>query len=940
MTPLVVLSRMAAPAIGLAAVLLLAAEELVRTRSPAWAILPAYLVGLGLLVWGTRGVVQPQHETGRPSAPTARRPLAFAIALLSFSGASLAVAAAFAIMDATRSPSQYFDRAMFLTAVGMVAAGVGFALGPGTSWTSAGRWLKANWREALLVAAIVAFGAFLRLYRIDEFPPPGGLAPDEGLIGANVTLITLDPGFRPQPILPSSYYYVDALAIRLSGGDVLLTLRLVHVAAGVALILAFYLLARLLLGQWPALAVTLLLDVSRWYINASRLTYNWIHVPLFEVLAVLGLVLGLRTRHPAYFALAGWALAVGLTGYVPFRVVIPAMVLYLAWKAIVDRPLVRANLANLGVLALTFGLFAAPYIAQVTRQPYIFFERHIVIQDIGNEAARRNTTVPGVLWQNALETLSILTQGGEPSAVENLRGAPLLDPVTAALALAGAGYAIIRWRRGHNVLLLLLMAGALAGGGVLSEQPMGRRIFGVLPILLLVGGLALRDAGHVLAQTTFRPQLVRIATGAALGAMLLVAAVSGIYTFFWGQARSPITLAEYLGPRVVASNRIRAIPGRPYVYLMADMEWFHRIQDYAWLAGRPEGRKIEDVRDALPGVDAPGRDVVFVVASPYNVPAVITELERRFPGGVTWWYESPFPDISKFTVASYHVSGQVMAMSQGLTAVYRDDGSASQAPVIGDRTVALGWAGGPGPPARPRFARWSGALYAPAPGLYTVRKPNDDTIVVSIDGVEVLSAFKSQAVLPLARGWHSLGVATTVDPQRPPPILSWRRPDNVEETIPAAFLLPLEKPGGLLGTYYVGGRTFQAIDPVVAFYWGSQPGTPSYRVRWEGVLQVSTAGRYQMEVWLRGGEASLCLDGRQVLQGRAGRDAPGRGFPVPVQISPGPHALEANFTWRDSEVAHIELRWAPPDGLMQVIPSSALQPAASGGAAPGTACPP
>ena len=85
------------------------------------------------------------------------------------------------------------------------------------------------------------------------------------------------------------------------------------------------------------------------------------------------------------------------------------------------------------------------------------------------------------------------------------------------------------------LLLLLLIGGTLVGGGVMAQDPVGRRIFGVFPVLLLVGGQALRDAGNALAGVAWRPRLVHAASATVLGVMLVAAAVSGIYTFFWGQ---------------------------------------------------------------------------------------------------------------------------------------------------------------------------------------------------------------------------------------------------------------------------------------------------------------------------------------------------------------------------------------------------------------------
>ncbi|MEK7681783.1 MAG: hypothetical protein AAB369_03035, partial [Chloroflexota bacterium] len=166
-------SRLTIVAIGVALALLLAAEELVRTMSPGIFAIPPYIVGVALLVWATRGVTRRSPEASPAVAARAGRPGAAAIALLSFSALVLAVSSILVILDARRAPSMYFDRAMVLMAAGMAAGVVGFALWMGFSWAGAGRWLRANWREVAVIAAIVVFCAFLRLYRIGEYPPPG-----------------------------------------------------------------------------------------------------------------------------------------------------------------------------------------------------------------------------------------------------------------------------------------------------------------------------------------------------------------------------------------------------------------------------------------------------------------------------------------------------------------------------------------------------------------------------------------------------------------------------------------------------------------------------------------------------------------------------------------------------------------------------------------------
>jgi uncharacterized membrane protein len=98
-------------------------------------------------------------------------------------------------------------------------------------------------------------------------------------------------------------------------------MRLVSAIGGSLTVLAFYFLARDLFGSKVGLAAAGLLAASRWHLTFSRIIYELILTPLFELLLFIFLLRALRNGRRRDWALAGVALSAGLNTYTAFRVV-------------------------------------------------------------------------------------------------------------------------------------------------------------------------------------------------------------------------------------------------------------------------------------------------------------------------------------------------------------------------------------------------------------------------------------------------------------------------------------------------------------------------------------------------------------------------------------------------------------------------------------------
>ncbi|MCJ7620391.1 MAG: glycosyltransferase family 39 protein, partial [Anaerolineae bacterium] len=192
--------------------------------------------------------------------------------------------------------------------------------------------LKDHWLELTLVGLVLALGLFLRVYRLDYYPPPGGISwNDEAQIGKDAYGV-LHHGYRPWQF-PFSVYATCVSFLLL--GPTVLALRLTFVTLGFVTLIVFYLLAREIFRFPVALAATYLFAVSRWHIAFSRLALPSTPAMLLEVATFYLLLRGRRTGGMMNYTLAGLTMGLGLYSHASFRIV-PLLVLLLflgqAWS--------------------------------------------------------------------------------------------------------------------------------------------------------------------------------------------------------------------------------------------------------------------------------------------------------------------------------------------------------------------------------------------------------------------------------------------------------------------------------------------------------------------------------------------------------------------------------------------------------------------------------
>lgn len=366
------------------------------------------------------------------------------------------------------------------------------------------RRVRAGWRERrtrvplylVLLLAIVLVGAWFRLERLNEVP--ADLGPDL-IYHYYDTLDILQGRYRVHfPERESLLFYLNALVawfVGLTPYSVLLTSALI----GIVTHLALFALGNELYGPGVGLLAAGLLAVNRWHIALSRSGYPAVFTPLVTILVLHALIQALHKRRPIDLAWCGLLLGAGFYTYTPFKVM-PLFVLV----SVGLYGLARGKSALRGIvpqLALVFVIalmVAAPLLRFAIERPREYFVRELVARRLQSEQAADNPGLPTYIWRSLLG----LNWRGDGTSRWNYPGARHMGWLSGALMVLGLGYALARWRRGDNLLLLaawfiLLLPAAL--GMLPHDSPNSLRMSGMLGPAVLLAALPLSALAGVLS---------------------------------------------------------------------------------------------------------------------------------------------------------------------------------------------------------------------------------------------------------------------------------------------------------------------------------------------------------------------------------------------------------------------------------------------------------
>lgn len=381
-------------------------------------------------------------------------------------------------------------------------------------------------RHAPLLLVLGA-AACLRFHALSDLPPANYR--DVALTGTDALRAA-----SGHPRLHFTYdegLYADLVgAVFLLFGASDWTLRAPGALFGVLTCWGVFRLGRALGRERAGLFGAALLAVSLWHVVLSRSGFRAVLLPCLLAHSMAFLVEALRGGGGRRLALGGALFGLGVHVYPSVRfapLIVPAYVVAEG----------KTAGAGLGVALRRTGWFAAsalvvalPMLVHYVHHPEHFTYPRRFLSVFSPKVETRD--VPAYLEHNLGATLLMFHVRGDENLRHNLGGAPMLDPLTGLLFLAGL---VVVLRRGPGPLaaillgwlIVMLLPNLLSVEGV----PHGLRSCGVLPAVALLSGLGF-DAGY---ERLLRRQGGRAAAVAAVIVVALIGCFTA-YRYFrvWG----------------------------------------------------------------------------------------------------------------------------------------------------------------------------------------------------------------------------------------------------------------------------------------------------------------------------------------------------------------------------------------------------------------------
>jgi hypothetical protein len=346
------------------------------------------------------------------------------------------------------------------------------------------------------LGAIVAVGAFLRVWRLDTIP--AGLFFD---VAANLfDVVDVLDGARPiwfsrnngrEPLV----IYAEAVAA-LFFGPTALAAKAATAGIGIAAIPACYVLGREVgaaIGGVAArrlgLITAFLIATLYWHVNFSRIGLRTIALPLFLALGIGLLLRALRTGGRTAAVLAGATTGMAVYTYLSSRLtplfLVPALIaLWLAWR----RPT-----RLLGLYVGASAVVVAPFLYHYVRHRGDLESRAASISVLNPDISGGDPVGAG--FRGMAVGLASLVWRGTPSGMENLPNRPLFEPVTGAMFLLGCALLAVMLvrrdprRRAVALLVALWVLVMMLPVALSVDPPNFSRITGVVAAGVLIAAL-------------------------------------------------------------------------------------------------------------------------------------------------------------------------------------------------------------------------------------------------------------------------------------------------------------------------------------------------------------------------------------------------------------------------------------------------------------------
>jgi 4-amino-4-deoxy-L-arabinose transferase-like glycosyltransferase len=500
---------------------------------------------------------------------------------------------------------------------------------------NAREWLR-RYRIDWLIAAGL-FGAALTIRATNLTQIPAGIHGDEAWTGLFAARILhhgwIGPYVQPSGGEPTGPIYFVAPFIAVFGRTVF-AIRFPMALLGAASVLVAFATFRFVFDRPMAAVAAVLLCVSAWHVHFSRMAFPVISWPLAELIVLASFFLALRTERRLHYVLTGIALGLGVYTYNSYPFFLLAFGLFVVWiGAYRYRHKLRRYAGHVGVMIAITVVLALPLVRYVADAKHDYFARLHYVSITRTDEWKHASGFRGhmdVVLDSTGRVYADTFWRGSPDITDGMGDRAVLDRLSLALLGLGVIISLWRWRQPPYVALLLMLAVLPIAAITTQQVGMFRRMLGLTPFLAALEALPL---ALLWSWARTAPRVVRVASLAAIGAVLVVIAFLNLSFYFQTFPDTTVGTLTYAEEMASASHYMNDLPGDPYVYFYSE-RWAFDYEVRRFLApelqGEDRSREFSSTATLSLETDRTA-NVAFIFLDPYG--EYVDQVQRLYTGG-------------------------------------------------------------------------------------------------------------------------------------------------------------------------------------------------------------------------------------------------------------------------------------------------------------------
>ncbi len=715
----------------------------------------------------------------------------------------------------------------------------------------------------ICLGAILLIALFMRGYLLHRFP--NGCYLDEAFNG-NDAIKIIEQGKYPVFVStaegrPTLFIFIIVFFFKLLGVSVL-SMRIATAAMGLLTVGLFYLLAQRILGQRVGLAATLLLAVSRWHLNFSRVVFEAILYPLFVVLVLYFLSKIETDDRYRNYALAGIFLGGGLYTYLGFRLVLPAVAVYLLVRLFSDIDRWYRHLIGGLIMFAVASLVTSPLIHYFINHPRDFYH-HTLGTSVFKDVKAQDSFAP--IFHNVYKTLLMFNYKGDPRPRHNLPHEPNADFITSLFIFWGFFLVLLQAGRRYHLLLLIAYFFMIQASiwTRMDANPHGLRILGACPVVIIFAGVFLHKLWIFWIELAGKKRIQWFMV--LLAPLLAVVILLNFFTFFVTQRNNIFVRRDFYFTETQISKLAKQLCPEYNVFIP---DWVYRGQTFAFICHKmPDIHRLEEPMPPVMSELNPDKGLAFIIDDEFM--PYLKWLKDFYPRHK--YTPIPGPEQPDRFYCTLVVEKDEITAGCGFIDSFYEDNWSTGDPVAIKQGSNDPWQADYPPGLENLSLLRIATLILPRYEGYRFHLDSDFEAELYIDGIKVASSGDDESkYYKLYEGLHALELrAKNIPASSAGAVIHFETPNRLKRPLPNSWLYRVRDKGNGLIVEYYNNADFQG-DPVkvareatCVHKWtpgSDEPLRTPFSAIWRGKLEIEKAGHYEFFIDSTDGN-TLLIDG-------------------------------------------------------------------------------